>query len=109
MPSTMMVLRRMGKQWPVVSDQWPVEVGIADEMMRWQSAFHRPLTTRHESLCLFLLARGCVRGAPVLLKLIMQGFQPDSENFRSLRLVIAGGLQSFEDEHLFRLSHGRAH
>jgi len=32
MPSTMMVLRRMEKQWPVISDQWPVETCNADDV-----------------------------------------------------------------------------
>jgi hypothetical protein len=52
MPSTMMVLRRIENEWPVVKDQWPVisvqwpvKAGIADELTKWQKAFHWPLTT----------------------------------------------------------------
>jgi hypothetical protein len=44
MPSTMMVLRRMENQWPVISVQWPVQAFNADEATKWQKGLHWPLT-----------------------------------------------------------------
>ena len=39
----------------------------------------------------------------------MKGFQANTQNFRSFRLVVAGRLQRLEDQHFFRLPHRCAH
>src|ERR1700730_17849375 len=47
-------------------------------------------------------------GAPILLQFIMQGLETDAQNFSGPGLVVIGGSQGLQDQHLLRLFYGSA-
>jgi hypothetical protein len=88
-----MALRRMRS-----SDQLPV-TGLELKRSRPADSIKDPrdrsVAPTPPATALQLLARFPIRRAAVLLKLIMQGFQANAEDFRGARLIIVGGFQRF--------------
>ena len=71
-----------------------------------------PLTTRPKPSSaghFFFAGSGFRRRAPVFFQLIVEGFQTDSQNFRGTRLIVAGGLERFQDQHFLGFFDRRAY
>src|ERR1700745_3444437 len=52
---------------------------------------------------------GCVGGAAILLQLVVQGFQADTEDLRGPGLVISGGLERLKDQAALCFVHRGTH